>query len=212
MENRHKIDEIFLSILGDWVSLITETAEGSVSSILNHSREYLSVEQRKALIDFHDLYFSQSELSVTRDVMNKDVDDLFEAIKADISAGGDGAKVTSIAESNTAKQARLSLSGVQKQLETIIQLEVGLKEKLLPVLSNMQFEDALRQRLTRMLGAWKISLETSPIEDSSIKELGNKIAKTLGSKVEREAFYPLVLGQEAPKDAVESIVIFDTFL
>jgi hypothetical protein len=206
------LDDTILSILNDWVGLTTSAAENAVAMILQNSSEYLSEEQQKAVSDFHALYFADGDLAANKQAMNREVDALFDAIQAEVAAGGDFKSLNSIAESDDAKQERLSLSGVQKQLETIIQLETGLREKLVPVLTSMQFEDALKQRLGRMVDAWKASLEAPPATQDDIQVLGERIAKKLGSKAEREAFYPKILKRPAPKDLVDEITLFDALV
>jgi hypothetical protein len=205
----HLLDDAFLAIIKEWTELTTSCAEGAVTSILKNSGEYLSNEQQKAVQDFHDLYFGGGDVVATKEAMNREVDDLVDAIQNEMAGGGDVSKLSAVKEDEDAKRSRLSLSGVQKQLETIIQLETGLKEKLVPVLTNMQFEDAIKQRLSRMVQAWNLSLEAAPETSQEAMNLGELIGKTLGSAVERRAFYPSVLQREAPKDAIEDMSLFD---
>jgi hypothetical protein len=74
----------------------------------------------------------------------------------------------------------------------------------------MQFEDALRQRLTRMEEAWKILLGADPKDDRTFNDMMAKIAKNLGSSAEREAFFSTVLKKPAPKEMIDEMTFFDT--
>ena len=206
------LDDAFLSIMNDWCDLVSAGAEGAVEMILKNSGEYLSVDQQKAVADFHDLYFSDGDVSASKEAMNREVDDLVDAIQAQLSSGTPVDVSATVGEDDDAKRTRLSLSGVQKQLETIIQLETGLKEKLVPVLTSMQFEDAIKQRLKRMSQGWQACLELPPEGPDEAKSMGEQIGKTLGSAIERAIFYPNVLKRDPPKDAVEEMSLFEAFI
>ncbi len=205
------LDEAFLKIIHDWTLLVTEGASNAVELIMNSSGDYLSSEQQKAVTDFHDLYFGAEGVAESKEAVNREVDDLMDAIQAEMAGGGAEASLSNIAENDDAKQARLSISGVQKQLETIIQFETGLKEKLVPVLTSMQFEDGIKQRLTRMVDGWKSSIDAMPTSADAVAAVAEKIGKSLGSAVEREAFYPTVLKRPAPKDIVDDMTMFEAF-
>jgi hypothetical protein len=206
-----KIDDSFLSILRDWAEMTSVAAAGAVEMILRNSGEYLSSEQQKAVSDFHDLYFSDADVAASKEAMNREVDDLFDAVQAEM-AGGASANMSAVRESDDAKRTRLSLSGVQKQLETIIQLENGLKEKLVPVLTSMQFEDAIKQRLQHMADGWRLVLSSPPKTDADVTVMAEAIAKTLSSATERQAFYPNVLKRPAPKDVVDDLTLFESLV
>lgn len=204
------LDDAFLDIVSDWVKLTTSSAEKAVQTILQSSGQYLTGDHKNALSDFYTLYFADADLDNSKQSINRDVDELFDVIQAKIASEGDAADLSGIEERAEAKQARLSLSGVQKQLETIIQMEAGIKQKLLPVLSSMQFEDALRQRLTRMEQAWRQILAEDPKDDASFQDVSEKIAKSLGSSAERQAFFPSVLKKSPPKEMIDELTFFDT--
>lgn len=212
MAGGNKIDDAFLSIMRDWAEMTSVAAAGAVEMILRNSGEYLSSEQQKAVSDFHDLYFSDADVAASKEAMNREVDDIFDAVQADMAGGGAAADLRAVKENDEAKRTRLSLSGVQKQLETIIQLETGLKEKLVPVLTSMQFEDAIKQRLQHMVEAWNFSLTSPPKSEAEVTAMAESIAKTLSSAVERQAFYPNVLKRTAPKDIVDDMTLFDALV
>ena len=212
MAGGKKIDDAFLAIVRDWTEMTSVAAAGAVEMILRNSREYLSSEQQKAVSDFHDLYFSDADVAASKEAMNREVDDIFDAVQAEMAGGGAAADLTSVRENDDAKRTRLSLSGVQKRLETIIQIETGLKEKLVPVLTSMQFEGAIKQRLQHMVEAWRLVLSSPPKTDADITVMAEAIAKTLSSATERQAFYPNVLKRPAPKDVVDDTTIFDSLV
>jgi hypothetical protein len=201
------LDDAFLNILQDWAALVSEGASGAVEMIMTSSGAYLSEDQQKAVLDFHNLYFGSDGVSESKEAVNREVDDLMDVIQAEMAGGS----LSNIKENEDAKQARLSLSAVQKRLETIIQLETGLKDKLVPVLTSMQFEDVLKQRLTRMVSGWKSSIDAMPTSAEDVAAVAEKIGTSLGTTVEREAFFPVVLKRPAPKDVVDDMSMFEAF-
>ncbi len=211
MSKPNTLDDAFLKIINEWTAMVAEGAASAVKLIMNSSGDYLTVEQQKAVTDFHNLYFGTEGVSESKEAVNREVDDLMDAIQAKMAGGVPAEDFGSIKEDESAKQARLSLSGVQKQLETIIQLETGLKDKLVPVLSSMQFADSLKQRLARMINCWEMSLEAMPATEEQVSTVAEKIGKSLSSSVEREAFYPVVLKREAPKDVVDEMTMIEAF-
>ena len=87
---------------------------------------------------------------------------------------------------------------MQKQLESLITLEAGLREKLVPAMMSMQFEDLVRQRMQRIDTMWRTVfsyLANSPKGTlSNLKEQGRDIfASTFD---EKELYLPIVLNQK----------------
>lgn len=210
MSNQLNLDEKFFSILHEWTELSGQCAESAVLMILNNSGEYLTDEQQKAVTNFHDLYFSDGDVASSKESMNREVDDLIDAIRTEMDTGKKSNYEFRVNEDDDAKKTRLSLSGVQKSLETIIQLESGLKDKLVPVLTSMQFEDTIKQRLRRLVMAWEMSFKGPINSQDEIVAVAEAIGLRLGSQVERDAFYPNVLKREPPRDAVEEITFLDS--
>lgn len=210
MSDLQTLDQAFVSIVGDWTKLAASCAEGAVTNILQNSREYLSSDHQKALQDFHGLYFVDGDMASSKEAMNREVDDLFDAIQGEMSAGGDLSQFASVKEDEDAKRTRLSLSGVQKHLESIIQMESGVKDRLFPILTSMQFEDAIKQRLTRLAQIWQLAVDCTPENATDIEAVNHQILGLLGSKSERNSFYPIVLNMEPPKDQIEDLSWFDS--
>lgn len=210
MSKHSNVDEVFLKLLTDWTQLSAHSAEQAVMKILNNSGEYLSDEQMKAVSNFHDLYFEEDEVSNSKEVMNREVDDLIDAIRSGMGEDEIDAIANKVDEDEDAKKTRLSLSGVQKSLETIIQLEDGLRDKLIPVLTSMQFEDTIKQYLSRLVYAWKTSLESDMDTPEQVAAVAESIALRLGTQYEREVYYPKVLQREAPEEEVEEITFLDS--
>jgi hypothetical protein len=151
------IDAAMVAVVDAMSQTIVSITNQSVQEILETSSRFMTETSKKALQDFHRLYFSADALSVQKDDVNADVDLLFEAIQKTIAEGGDP---NAIQESEDDKTVRLGLAALQKQLESIVQLDRGMREKLMPAIMSMQFEDATRQRLTHIKEIWDLVSKT----------------------------------------------------
>jgi hypothetical protein len=60
--------------------------------------------------------------------------------------------------------------------------------------------------------AWKKSIEGAPESEEDCIWIAEDIASRLGTPLERQAFYPIVLGREAPKEELQQITFFDSIL
>lgn len=211
-ENRDLFDQTFLNIFEGISNAVIEATANSVNHIMAASNEFLSSKAQKALADFHALYFDSANLTNEKSDINKDVDDLFDEIKAHVESGGDvDKKIAGIREDEEKKQMRLSLSAIQKELESVISLDAGVRKKLVPVLTSMQFEDQVRQVLTRLPKIWQIVLD-----EEKRKTLPDKIISSiqslLTSKLEQEAFFKEVLKKPLPKMLKDAETWLDSIL
>jgi hypothetical protein len=118
-----------------------------------------------------------------------------------MAAGEDLNSVAGIDDDEELRRQRLSLSAVQKQLEGLIVLDSGIKEQVLPALSSMQFEDAIRQRLAHVVHAWwKIGdVLHKELTPEQLEEVARELAKVLSSVDETKTFYELVLNEKPPE-------------
>ncbi len=197
-------DEVFAQIVQEMLNLVISTASSCSQEVLRISASYLDRSAQKTVEDFHKLYFSKSKsIIANKEAMNRDVDSLFDQAKEAIAKGGD----YDLKSSKEAEEIRLGLSAVQKELEALITMENGIKEQLAPVLSCMQFEDALRQRLEHIAFGWKEifakKCDEKTIDIEAIKNILSSVSET-------EAFYRRALKEEPPKDMgeKESSVLF----
>jgi hypothetical protein len=195
-----QLDQVFLSVVLRMNAVIVSETSKSVEKILNLSMNFLSEKGQNALQEFYNLYFATNNIEKQKNDVNKEVDDLFDAIQAELETTGDVSNVNldSIEEDEEKKKNRLAIAAIQKQLESIITLETGLREKLVPAMMSMQFEDLVRQRISRIDTMWKtvFSLLNSgkPGQIESLKEPGKELFA--GTLDERKLYCPIVLGQE----------------
>lgn len=207
-----QLDQLFLQILGALIDDVVKTSSASAGKVLNLSGDFLSEKAQRAVTQFRDLYFGSAAVEQSKNDMNADVDRLFEQIQGEIAKGSDDTTLSNaVVEKADLKETRLRLSGVQKELETLIRLDQGIREKLVPVLTCMQFEDMMRQRLEHVMIAWKAIVEgLGPDQIIDVELSALEIEANLTSVDERAHFYRLVLKKEPPEGGMDAgILLFD---
>ena len=205
-------DNKFFTLFNALSTSVKRTAGQSASHILGLSSNYLSKEASKALKDFHELYFADAVSDGDKEKVNSEVDDIMDEVLTAMNEGKTDQELSdAIQEDESLKNARLAISGVQKELETIISLEEGIREKLMPVLSSMQFEDSMRQRLEHIESGWsKVVSDLHNIGDVQVDQVGSEIADLTSSIDETTEFYKTVLKKDPPEDAMsdEGMITF----
>jgi len=207
-----ELDAVFLAIVDSLLRDVIKHASGAAKRILNLSGEFLGETAQAALDDFHSLYFATDTLDDTKQKVNTDVDNMFDEIKQGVEDGKSSEQLAEeISEDDESKRARLALSGLQKQLESIVSLDKGIREKLVPVLSSMQFEDLITHRLSHIINSWELVTNSLGNQDISFDpaEVGQQIADMLTSQEERASYYKIVLKTVPPKGIDDSELWFN---
>ncbi|MFW7379187.1 MAG: hypothetical protein ACOH5I_10300 [Oligoflexus sp.] len=203
-------DQIFLQIFGD---LIQQTIAGTrecTDAIFKLSSSYIEKPAFEALKRFYDLYFGTTEIEQSKQRIAEEVGDLVDVLQEKMAAGED---IDHLDVEEKFSQERLGLAGVQKQLEGLITLDAGLKNRILPALTSMQFEDAVNQRLGHIIIAWQKYAEFFRDEGdfgSDMEKLARALAEDCSSVDETEKYFRLVL-QEEPPEGQEDRSIFLEF-
>lgn len=196
-----ELDETFFKIFNGIVGSVINITEQSVQQVLESSKPFLSESIQSALKEFHELYNSQnSQLTNQKQSISQDVDDIFESVQKALESGEDiEAKISAISENDEKKKMRLGLSALQKTLESLVTVDAGLRQKLVPVLMSMQFEDFTKQVLSRIDGLWNIALKEFHSPGSIVrKKTIAEMTKVPASKTEIEFFYKIILQKEVP--------------
>lgn len=194
------LDEQFLRILNDLSSDIISNAGSSTEHILEISSKSYAGKASEALKDFKDMYFHSALMTDMTENVNKEVDDLFDSIRAQVEQGEEVTLDNTMEENEEAKKNRLAISGVQKKLEMIISIDQDIKERLMPVLSNMQFEDMSRQRLEHLYSAWFYIVESLGRDFDDYGDVAEIVSTYMTSVNEKEDFLKLVLGRELTEE------------
>ncbi|MGE0173473.1 MAG: hypothetical protein AB7T49_11820 [Oligoflexales bacterium] len=204
--DKHPFDDAFLAIFTDLCEQSVANVADCTRQVFELSASFVSKDASKVLKQFYELYFATGKVQAQKEKVNKDVDDLIDQIQAKMAAGQE---ITSenVVEDEAKKTERLGLSGLQKQLEGLITLDEGIKERIMPALSSMQFEDAARQRIEHLTYMWDLAVNASNAIDTEI--LKETIAEILSSAAETKIYYEIVLKREPPKVIEENVWFFD---
>lgn len=204
------IDDPFMNIMSTFAELIIADAGAAANQILEISSQFLSSSTKGALKNFHDLYFGSAKMTASKEDVNREVDDIFDQVSAQVAQGKEVADAEIIIKENAeAKQSRLLLSGLQKQLETIISLDAGIRKKLVPILQTLQFEDMIKQRLTHICTAWAATKTATDQGCEDFRKLAEDIGAGLSSAEERKLYYEIVLDTAPPDSGFEEVLMFD---
>jgi len=205
-----ELDQTFLSILTDQCEWATEEARQCTASIFTLTSHYISQPEFDTLQQFYDLYFvSSADMDQKKNAINEEVDSLVDSLQAAQERGED---LTVGTEDEAKKKERLSLSAVQKKLETLIKFDGGIRDQILPALASMQCEDAVRQRVDHLRNGWRVLVDADHSAMASTPDwdaIAHGIAKTLTSVAETKAFYEKVLGEPAPEGIADQSVFIE---
>lgn len=190
---REAFDKVFLQILDSQVSAALKEAASCTQAVLELSAQYLDQPAFETLQQFHDLYFSKTN-DEQKAALNDEVSDMVSQLQAQLEAGED----LTILEDEDKKQRRLSLSAVQKKLESLITLDGGIRDQVLPALASMQCEDEIRQRVNHIVGAWEAFMSLLSGKRTDAGAVMREVAGTLTSVDETKEFYRIVLGEDPP--------------
>jgi hypothetical protein len=201
MMAKEELDVIFLKIFEALAQSALAGAAACTGAIFELSSNYMDKPAFDSLRKFYDLYFSSSDIDKKKDEVNADVDDIVSTLQARLEAGESIDEASGVDENEDLRRQRLSLSAVQKQLEGLIVLDSGIKEQVLPALASMQFEDAIRQRLSHVVHAWwRIGdVLHQDLNPEQLEEVARELAKVLSSVDETKTFYELVLNEKPPE-------------
>ncbi|MBF0443751.1 MAG: hypothetical protein HQK54_17720, partial [Oligoflexales bacterium] len=196
-----EFDSLFLTIYLELKEKALMRAQKCTEEVFNLSCSFISRSAQDVLRRFHDLYFAGGfRMEDQKEVINKEVDNIIDQIQTKLESGENSESLKDIKEDETLKVERLGLAGIQKRLEGLITLESGIRDKILPSLSSMQFEDAVCQRLDHIEAAWNMVLNRKLFEDETrLEETSREIAELCSSIEETEIYYTIVLKEEPPK-------------
>jgi hypothetical protein len=203
---RDDLDRTFLQILMDQCASATEEARQCTASIFQLTSNYVAQPEFETLQQFYDLYFGSHDVDQKKNAVNDDVDDLVAMLQDQMERGEE----LSVGEEDQAKkEARLSLAAIQKKLETLITLDSGIRDQILPALATMQCEDAVRQRVEHLTFGWEKLITAAQTSGSDWAELAREIAAKTSSVEETNDFYQIVLKEKAPEGQADRGVFLE---
>lgn len=202
--SQEELDQTFLAILTEQCAAATSEAAACTNSIFTLTSNYIDQPEFDTLQQFYDLYFkSGGDVDQKKDAVNEEVDDLFEQLQGQMQRGEE---LKAPEEDEAKRQARLSLAAIQKKLESLITLDGGIRDQILPALSSMQFEDAARQRIEHIVTCWTQLIQAD--DSTSCEGLMRELAQKMSSVEESQDFYRIVFNEKAPEGlATRSVLI-----
>ncbi|MEI8027611.1 MAG: hypothetical protein WCI18_14790 [Pseudomonadota bacterium] len=207
-----EMDDALLGIVGDVCNSAVECAGKAAESILDVSSKFIDGHAQRALKDFRSIYFENSEIRHETEKINSGVDSMIDDLQAKLEAGDhlSGLSLAEDSENDELARNRMALSALQKRLEQIISLDDAIKQKLIPVLSSMQFEDMIRQRLNHVVAMWGIAIMAMHQNNShDFTATAEAMAQCLTSKGERDIYYRRMLGIDPPESIADQAGILD---
>ncbi|MBV1878199.1 MAG: hypothetical protein KUG79_11205 [Pseudomonadales bacterium] len=191
---QRQFDQLLLNIFDELSGELIHTVQSATHQILDNSSRFLEADVSSAIQDFHSLYEKNIELDTFKESISQNVDEIIHYVQ---QGGQATEKIPDLATINPAQleASRLSLSHMQRDLETLVKLEDAMKEKVLPILHNMQFEDQLSANILIIKDAWKIFVKKTDSNNSSAEFILKDVYNTLCSEKLRGIFCTHVLHQ-----------------
>lgn len=203
--SQEELDQTFLAILIEQCSAATSEAAACTASIFHLTANYIDQPEFDTLQQFYDLYFKAgSDVDQKKNQVNEEVDDLFDQLQAQHARGEE---LTAPEEDEERKRQRLSLAAIQKKLESLITLDGGIRDQILPALTSMQCEDAVRQRVEHLTAGWTKILEGSKTIDW--EQTLRDFASTMSSVEESKDYYRILFNEEAPEGLASRSVFIE---
>ncbi|MEH6347978.1 MAG: hypothetical protein V7785_22975 [Bermanella sp.] len=188
--SEHLIEYDNLSI--KLLSALANNALGNISSsagkMLDVACLFFDKDLSEALLNFHKLYLENSQLDAQKDDINQQADAIFEAAQSSASAQVD------VNFTDSSQQKINELANVQKELEALIQQDAHIKERMVPVMQCMQYEDLISNRIQRLIQCWEymVSLLNSKTI-VNVSEALTTFDDFLSSEDEHHRFFEWVL-------------------
>ncbi len=179
------------------IKLFSQLAQNALNNISSSAGKMLDVaclffdkDVSSAMLDFHKLYMEQSQLSEHTDTVNQQADDILAAAQDPNFSAVE--PLTPQELQSSAEQQKLA--NVQKDLEALIQQDEHIKQRMVPVMQCMQYEDLISNRIQRLISCWEhmVALLNSP-DTPDIAQALNTFNDFQSSFDEHKKFYHHVL-------------------
>lgn len=203
--SQEELDQAFLAILIEQCAAAMNEAAACTTSIFSLTSNYIDQPEFDTLQQFYDLYFkSGGDVDMKKDAVNHEVGDLVAELQAQQERGEE---LTAPEEDETRKKERLSLAAIQKKLESLITLDGGIRDQILPALASMQCEDAVRQRVEHIVSGWTSIIQAKASVDW--EKLMRELATKMSSVEESTDYYRIVLNEAAPEGLASRSVFIE---
>ena len=200
--SEHLIEYDNLSI--KLLSALANNALGNISSsagkMLDVACLFFDKDLSEALLNFHKLYLENSQLDEQKDDINQQADAIFEAAQSNSAAQ------VNVNFNPDSQQKINELANVQKELEALIQQDAHIKQRMVPVMQCMQYEDLISNRIQRLIQCWQymVSLLNSKT-DVNVNQALTTFNDFLSSEDEHHKFFEWVLKTQYVQQDLEEV-------
>jgi len=178
------------------IKLFSQLAQNALNNISSSAGKMLDVaclffdkDASSAMLDFHKLYLEQSQLNDHKDEVNQQADDILAAAQA---ANFSSSSLPQDELQTSAEHQHLA--NVQKELEALIQQDEHIKQRMVPVMQCMQYEDLISNRIQRLISCWELMVSLLNSDDTAdIPRALNAFNDVQTSFDEHKSFYQHVL-------------------
>lgn len=204
--NSHLIeyDDLSIKLLSALAGNALDNISTSAGKMLDVACLFFDKDVSESLLSFHKLYLENGHLDEHKDNINQQADEIFEAAKS--------SNIDSKINFDVESQKKITeLANVQKELEALIQQDNHIKERMVPVMQCMQYEDLISNRIHRLILCWEymVVLLRKP-NDLNVTEALDTFNGYLASEDEHAKFFECVLkcdyDQQNVADVVHDIV------
>ncbi len=178
------------------IKLFSQLAQNALNNISSSAGKMLDVaclffdkDVSSAMLDFHKLYLEQSQLNDHKDEVNQQADEILAAAQAPNFSS------SSLPHDELQTSAEHQhLANVQKELEALIQQDEHIKQRMVPVMQCMQYEDLISNRIQRLISCWELMVSLLNSHDTAdIPRALNAFNNVQTSFDEHKSFYRHVL-------------------
>ncbi len=195
--------ELMIQVSDKMFELLLGSITNSTELIMSGSLGYLNAEESETMQRFIELYKDQFSTIIPKaETVNDDVDSIIDQLQEKMEAGEE----VDFEESEAQEEHRLGLAGLQKQLEVIARLDQGLKDKIGPLMLELQCTDILAQKVEHLIAALKnfseFTGENSFLSDKEVDatDFLNQLLLSLTMFDERQIFHKIFLNEEITED------------
>ena len=179
------------------IKLFSQLAKNALNNISSSAGKMLDVaclffdkDVSSAMLDFHKLYMEQSQLNDQKDAVNQQADDILAAAQDPNFSATEPLSAQELQSSAENEH----LANVQKELEALIQQDEHIKQRMVPVMQCMQYEDLISNRIQRLISCWELMVSLLNSHDTpDIPKALNAFNDFQSSFDEHKKFYHHVL-------------------
>ncbi len=184
-----KYDNLSINLLSQLAQNALNNISSSAGNMLDVACMFFDKDVSKAIVDFHTLYSEQDHLSNHKDAVNQQADDIL------LAAQDPNFSLENLKQGQNQQDGeQLELANIQKDLEALIQQDTHIKQRMVPVMQCMQYEDLISNRIQRLISCWSclVSLLIDP-DNVDIPYALQTLDSFQSSIDEHEIFYQYVL-------------------